>query len=75
MWLERYTLNESPRGLSRSVSSATALNVVGLAVVPFQLGSGILSDVVPPLFALALAGGVLIGGAAIILSWEAPATD
>jgi len=50
-----------------TVLSAMAM-VSGLAVVPFQLGSGILSDVASPLFALAVAGGVLVvatGGAAL----------
>jgi len=45
-----------------TVLSAMAM-VSGLAVVPFQLGSGILSDVASPLFALAVAGGVLVVGA------------
>jgi hypothetical protein len=41
-------------------------------VIPFQLGSGVLSDAVSPLFALAVAGGVLIVGSGAILAWEAP---
>lgn len=54
-----------------TVLSAMAM-VSGLAVVPFQLGSGVVSDVVSPLFALAVAGGVLIVGSAGILLWEPP---
>jgi MFS family permease len=54
-----------------TVLSAMAM-VSGLAVVPFQLGSGVISDVVSPLFALAVAGGVLIVGSAGILLWEPP---
>jgi len=54
-----------------TVLSAMAM-VSGLAVVPFQLGSGILSDVASPLFALAVAGGVLVVGATGVLLWEAP---
>ena len=59
-----------------TVGRATALSamamVSGLSVIPFQLGSGVLSDAVSPLFALAVAGGVLIVGSAVILAWEPP---
>lgn len=54
-----------------TVLSAMAM-VSGLAVVPFQLGSGIISDAASPLFALAVAGGVLVVGATGVLLWEAP---
>ena len=54
-----------------TVLSATAM-VSGLSVIPFQLGSGVISDVVSPLFALAVAGGVLIVGSGVILAWELP---
>lgn len=54
-----------------TVLSAMAM-VSGLAVVPFQLGSGVVSDAVSPLFALAVAGGILIVGSGIILLWESP---
>jgi len=54
-----------------TVLSAMAM-VSGLAVVPFQLGSGLVSDVVSPLFALAVAGVVLVVGSTGILLWEAP---
>jgi hypothetical protein len=49
--------------------------VSGLTVIPFQLGSGVISDVVSPLFALAVAGGVLILGSGAILLWEVPIDD
>lgn len=59
-----------------SVGRATVLSamamVSGLTVVPFQLGSGVLSDLVSPLFALAVAGGVLVVGSALILAWQVP---
>ena len=59
-----------------TVGRATALSamamVSGLSVIPFQLGSGVISDAVSPLFALAVAGGVLIVGSAVILAWEPP---
>jgi MFS family permease len=54
-----------------TVLSAMAM-VSGLAVLPFQLGSGIVSDVVSPLFALAVAGVVLVVSATGVLLWEAP---
>jgi len=54
-----------------TVLSAMAM-VSGLAVLPFQLGSGIVSDVVSPLFALAVAGVVLVVSAIGVLLWEAP---
>ncbi|MEZ3144343.1 MFS transporter [Halobaculum sp. MBLA0143] len=57
-----------------TVLSAMAM-VSGLAVVPFQLGSGVVSDAVSPLFALALAGAVLIVGSAGVLLWEAPVAE
>ena len=54
-----------------TVLSAMAM-VSGLTVIPFQLGSGVLSDLVSPLFALAVGGATLIVGAALILLWEPP---
>jgi MFS family permease len=54
-----------------TVLSAMAM-VSGLAVVPFQLGSGVVSDLVSPLFALAVAGVVLVVGSLAILLWEQP---
>jgi hypothetical protein len=44
-------------------------------VVPFQLGSGVVSDLVSPLFALAVAGVVLVVSSAAILLWEVPVED
>lgn len=59
-----------------SVGRATVLSamamVSGLAVIPFQLGSGVLSDLSSPLLALAVAGGALIVGSAVVLAWEVP---
>jgi MFS family permease len=54
-----------------TVLSAMAM-VSGLAVVPFQLGSGVVSDVVSPSFALAAAGVILVFGSAGIVLWESP---
>ncbi|MEZ3168283.1 MFS transporter [Halorubrum ejinorense] len=57
-----------------TVLSAMAM-VSGLTVIPFQLGSGVISDLVSPLFALAVAGIVLIGGSGAILLWEHPISE
>ena len=57
-----------------TVLSAMAM-VSGLTVIPFQLGSGVISDLVSPLFALAIAGAVLIGGSGVILLWEQPIAE
>ncbi len=54
-----------------TVLSAMAM-VSGLTVIPFQLGSGVISDLVSPLFALAIAGAVLVVGSGTILLWEHP---
>lgn len=57
-----------------TVLSAMAM-VSGVTVIPFQLGSGVVSDLVSPLFALAIAGAVLIGGSGVILLWEQPIAE
>jgi MFS family permease len=54
-----------------TVLSAMAM-VSGLAVIPFQLGSGVISDFASPLFALAIAGVALIAGSLAIFLWEDP---
>jgi MFS family permease len=54
-----------------TILSAMAM-VSGLAVVPFQLGSGVISDAVSPLFALAVAGAILVVTSTGILLWERP---
>ena len=57
-----------------TVLSAMAM-VSGLTVIPFQLGSGVISDFVSPTFALAVAGAVLVAGSGIILLWEKPVSN
>lgn len=57
-----------------TVLSAMAM-VSGLTVIPFQLGSGVISDIVSPMFALAVAGAVLVTGSAVILLWEKPVSN
>jgi MFS family permease len=65
-------VNDRTETLGRATVLSAMAMVSGLAVVPFQLGSGVISDQVSPLFALAVGGGVLITGSAVILVWEPP---
>jgi MFS family permease len=65
-------INDRIETMGRATVLSAMAMVSGLAVVPFQLGSGIVSDVVSPLFALAVAGVVLVVSSAGILLWEAP---
>ncbi|TMT86698.1 MFS transporter [Haloterrigena sp. H1] len=67
-------VNDRIGSLGRATVLSAMAMVSGLAVVPFQLGSGVVSDSVSPLFALAVAGIALIGGSAAILVWEIPVT-
>ncbi|MFD1561982.1 MFS transporter [Haloarchaeobius amylolyticus] len=67
-------VNDRIGSLGRATVLSAMAMVSGLAVVPFQLGSGVISDSVSPLFALAIAGIALIGGSAAILVWEIPVT-
>ncbi|WP_255171014.1 MFS transporter [Natrononativus amylolyticus] len=54
-----------------SVLSAMAM-VSSVTVIPFQLGSGIISDVFTPIIALSLAGIVLIGGSTLLIAVSTP---
>jgi MFS family permease len=65
-------INDRIETIGRATVLSAMAMVSGLAVVPFQLGSGVVSDVVSPLFALAVAGGVLVVSALGILLWEPP---
>ncbi|MFD1513036.1 MFS transporter [Halomarina rubra] len=68
-------VNDRIDSLARATVLSAMAMVSGLAVVPFQLGSGVVSDVVSPLFALGVAGGVLVVGASVLLLWEDPVAD
>ena len=68
-------VNNQIETLGRATVLSAMAMVSGLAVIPFQLGSGVLSDYVSPLFALAVGGVVLIVGSGVILSWEPPITE
>ena len=65
-------VNDRIGSLGRATVLSAMAMVSGLAVVPFQLGSGVVSDAVSPRFALAVAGIALIGGSAAILVWTIP---
>jgi MFS family permease len=68
-------VNDQIDTLGRATVLSSMAMVSGLAVVPFQLGSGVVSDYVSPLFALAVAGVILVVGSAAILVWEVPVTE
>nr|WP_256390921.1 MFS transporter [Natronoarchaeum rubrum] len=68
-------INDRVETLGRATVLSAMAMVSGLAVVPFQLGSGVVSDAVSPLFALGVGGVVLVVGAAAILLWEVPIGD
>ena len=65
-------INDRIETMGRATVLSAMAMVSGLAVVPFQLGSGIISDIATPLFALAVAGVILIISSTGILLWETP---
>ena len=65
-------VNDRIDTLGRATVLSSLAMVSSLAVIPFQLGSGLLSDATSPLTALAVAGGVLVVGSLGILGWEQP---
>jgi MFS family permease len=68
-------VNDRIGTLGRATMLSAMAMVSGLAVVPFQLGSGVISDFVSPLFALAVGGVILVIGSGVILVWEVPEAD
>ncbi|MEF8786812.1 MAG: MFS transporter [Haloarculaceae archaeon] len=65
-------INDRIETMGRATVLSAMAMVSGLAVVPFQLGSGIISDIASPLFALAVAGVILVVSSIGILLWETP---
>ncbi|GAA0223030.1 MFS transporter [Halobacterium noricense] len=65
-------VNDRIDTLGRATVLSSLAMVSSVTVIPFQLGSGVISDVTSPLTALAVAGGVLIIGSFIVLAWESP---
>ncbi|MFW5919592.1 MAG: MFS transporter [Halanaeroarchaeum sp.] len=65
-------VNDRVKTLGRATTLSAMAMVSALTVTPFQIGSGVLSDLVSPTIALSVAGVVLIGGSVAILLWENP---
>jgi MFS family permease len=65
-------VNDRIQSLGRATVLSAMAMVSGLTVVPFQIGSGAISDAVSPLFALAVAGGVLVVASVAIHSLAPP---
>lgn len=65
-------INDRVETLGRATTLSAMAMVSALTVTPFQLGSGVVSDLVSPSVALSVAGLVLIGGSVAILIWEPP---
>jgi len=68
-------VNDRIETLGRATVLSAMAMVSGLTVIPFQLGSGVISDLVSPLYALAIAGVVLVVGSGAILLWEVPIAE
>jgi MFS family permease len=73
--LAGHYVNDRIETLGRATVLSAMAMVSGLTVIPFQLGSGVLSDTVSPTLALSVAGGILIVGSVGILLWESPLED
>lgn len=65
-------LNDRVETLGRATVLSAMAMVSALTVIPFQLGSGALSDAISPLSALGVAGAFLVVGSVTILLWEPP---
>lgn len=65
-------VNDRIETLGRATVLSAMAMVSALTVIPFQLGSGVLSDMISPLAVLSGAGAVLVCGSLGILLWESP---
>jgi hypothetical protein len=65
-------VNDRIETLGRATVLSAMAMVSAVTVIPFQLGSGVISDAVSPLIALSGAGVILIVGSVVILLWESP---
>lgn len=68
-------VNDHIDSLGRATVLSAMSMVSGLTVIPFQLGSGALSDALSPGFALGVAGGVLVAGTLGVFLWRTPVND
>ncbi|WP_265110889.1 MFS transporter [Halosolutus halophilus] len=65
-------VNDRIETLGRATVLSAMAMVSAVTVIPFQLGSGVISDIVSPLIALSAAGVILVVGSVVILLWESP---
>lgn len=65
-------VNDRIDSLGRATVLSAMSMVSGLTVIPFQLGSGALSDALSPGIALGVAGAVLAVGTLGVFLWRAP---
>lgn len=65
-------VNDRIESVGRATTLSAMSMVSGLTVVPFQLGSGLLSDAVSPAAALAAAGAALLLGTVAVQLWRNP---
>lgn len=70
--LASHYINDRIETLGRATVLSAMAMVSGLAVIPFQIGSGVISDVTSPLFALGIGGASLVVVSGVILLWEPP---
>lgn len=68
-------VNDRIDAVGRATTLSAMSMVSGLTVIPFQLGSGLLSDAVSPGAALAAAGGVLLVGSVVVHLVATPVDD
>lgn len=68
-------VNDRIDAVGRATTLSAMSMVSGLTVIPFQLGSGLLSDAVSPGAALAATGGVLAVGAVVVHAASTPVDD
>ena len=68
-------VNDRIETLGRATVLSAMAMVSAVTVIPFQLGSGVISDVLSPLIALSIAGGILLVGSVAIMRWESPIDD
>lgn len=65
-------INDRIESSGRATVLSTMAMISGLTVIPFQLGSGVLSDLTSPLLTMAVGGVVLAVGSVAIYLWEPP---
>lgn len=68
-------VNDRITSLGRATVLSAMAMVSGIALIPFQLGSGVLSDLTTPTLVLALTGAAMIVASTIIILWELPVKD